>query len=96
MNHPLWHLTASNRRHTRRDQKVLVGVRSICAYVRIGAATFYRWHQAEEFPAMRTPDGRWCTSTGLIDGWIVTRWRAQQGESRQGQGCSLQDGGGDE
>lgn len=96
MTHPLWHLRAYRRQNSRDPQKILVGVRSICAYVRIGAATFYRWHQAEDFPAMRTPAGRWCTSSGLIDEWILTRWRAQQGQGRQGQGCPLQDGAGDE
>ena len=96
MKHPLWHLRAYRRQNSRDSQKILVGVRSICAYVRIGNSTFYRWHQVEDFPAMRTPDGRWCTSSGLIDGWIVTRWRAQRGPSRQGQGTHIQDGGGDE
>ena len=65
----------SQREH---EPGVLIGVRSICAYTRIGPHTFYRWCQEYGFPATLTPDGRWIISKQLIDNWIVTRWKAQR------------------
>jgi hypothetical protein len=62
----------SQREH---EPGVLIGVRSICAYTRIGPHTFYRWCQKDGFPATRTPDGRWITSKQLINNWIVARWK---------------------
>jgi predicted DNA-binding transcriptional regulator AlpA len=60
------------------SQGVLIGVRSICAYTRIGPNTFYRWCRDHGFPATLTLGGRWITSKQLIDSWIVARWKAQR------------------
>lgn len=59
----------------RRDMEaqVFVGVRSICSYMRIGPATFYTWARGYDFPATRTPDGRWMTSTAMVDDWMRER-----------------------
>ena len=65
----------SQREH---EPGVLIGVRNICAYTRIGPNTFYRWCQKHGFPATLTPDGRWITSKQLIDNWIVALWKAQR------------------
>ena len=32
-----------------------------------------RWVRKEGFPAARLPDGRWFTTMGLIEGWIMER-----------------------
>lgn len=58
--------------------EVLSGVRSICRYLHIGPATFYGWTCEHGFPATRTPEGRWLTSTALIDGWILARVEGQK------------------
>jgi hypothetical protein len=58
--------------------EVISGVRSICRYLHIGPATFYGWIRAHGFPATRTPEGRWITSTALIDGWILARVESQK------------------
>lgn len=63
----------------KREPGVLIGVRNICKYVRIGPQTFYKLHTYHDFPATRLPDCRWCTSRNLIDEWIVSRWKAQKG-----------------
>jgi|CXWL01.1.fsa_nt_gi hypothetical protein len=61
-----------------RAVEVLSGVRSICRYLHIGPATFYRWTAHHRFPATLTPEGRWLTSTTLIDGWILARVEVQE------------------
>lgn len=58
--------------------EVISGVRNICAFLRIGHATLYGWIRAHGFPATRTPEGRWLTSTALIDRWILARVEAQK------------------
>lgn len=70
----------------RRDMEaqVFLGVRSICSYLHIGPSTFYTWARGYDFPATRTPDGRWMTCTALIDQWINERLEAQRLEA-QGQ-----------
>lgn len=70
----------------RRDMaaQVFLGVRSICSYLHIGPSTFYTWARVYNFPAARTPDGRWMTSTALIDEWMGARLEAQQ-PAEQGQ-----------
>jgi excisionase family DNA binding protein len=64
-----------------RGPGVLLGVRAICAYLRVGPHTFYAWVKEHGFPATRTPSGqRWITSTKLVDDWILNRWKAQPQE----------------
>ncbi len=68
---------------TRRDKEpgVLVGVRNISKYMRIGLQTFYKLHKHHALPAMKLPDGRWSTSKNLIDYWIIARWKQQTGRT---------------
>lgn len=90
MKHRFGHAMAAYKRQKHsQGEGLLMGVRSICEYARIGPRTFYKWQQAAEFPAMRTPDGRWCTSRDLTDGWIISRWKAQQ---TKGQSVQTGDG----
>jgi hypothetical protein len=65
-------------RHCQREHEpgVLIGVRNICAYTKIGPHTLERLINQHDFPATRLPDGRWCTSKRLIDEWIIQRWKA--------------------
>ena len=65
-----------------REPGILIGVRKICAYVQIGPQTFYTLQTHHDFPAIRLPDGRWCTSRTLIDEWIVRRWKEQKAASQ--------------
>jgi hypothetical protein len=63
--------------------QVFMGVRSICEYMRIGPSTFYTWTRGYEFPATKTPDGRWMTCTALIDGWIGNRLDQQRQDANE-------------
>jgi predicted DNA-binding transcriptional regulator AlpA len=67
------------------DAAGFMGVRSICEYMGIGHSTFYLWIRRYQFPASRTPDGRWVTSAALIDEWLRGRLEIQrkQVEARQ-------------
>jgi len=71
----------------RRDMEaqVFLGVRSICSYLHIGPSTFYTWARRYDFPATRSPEGRWMTCTALIDQWINERLDSQRLEAL-GQG----------
>ncbi len=64
----------------KREPGVLIGVRTICRYMRIGPQTFYKLHTHHDFPATQLPDGRWCTSRTLIDEWIIARWKVQKAQ----------------
>jgi predicted DNA-binding transcriptional regulator AlpA len=70
-----------------REPGGLIGVRAICAYLKIGHHTFYCWVRESEFPAARSLGGRWITSKGLIDGWIIARWKARRDEERASRGA---------
>ncbi len=35
--------------------------------------TIRRWIDEEDFPAAWLPNGQWCTSTTLIDQWLLDR-----------------------
>ncbi len=39
--------------------------------------TIRRWIDEENFPAAWLPNGQWCTTTTLIDQWILDRAEAQ-------------------
>jgi hypothetical protein len=69
----------------RRDMaaQTFVGVRSICSYMHIGPSTFYTWARGYDFPATRTPDGRWMTCTALIDDWIMSRLNQERESAGQ-------------
>ncbi len=67
---------ADIRRYQREHEpRILIGVRNICAYTKIGPHTLKDLVDKYDFPATRLPDGRWCTSKKLIDDWIIQRWR---------------------
>ena len=68
------------------EAQVFVGVRSICSFMRIGPSTFYTWARGYDFPATRTPDGRWMTCTALIDSWIGDRLEQQRREAVEQEG----------
>lgn len=76
-----WHDMKRYQRN--KEPGVLVGVKSIRRYMQIGPNTFYTFQRVHGLPAMRLPDGRWCTSKNLIDDWIVARWKAQAQETAE-------------
>jgi hypothetical protein len=77
------HIAAPFRRQL--DAAVFTGRRRICAYMSIGYSTFRLWHEQYEFPATRTPDGRWITSAALVDDWLRERLQQQRQEAEVGQ-----------
>lgn len=77
----------------KREPAVLTGMRKICRYMQISPNTFYKLHTDHGLPAMRLPDGRWCTSRTLIDEWIVGRWKAQKAASGQEGGEGMESRG---
>ncbi len=68
----------SRRSRRTGQQGVLIGVRAICRYTRIGNGTFYKWTNHHDFPVARLPGGRWATTKSLIDDWFWARWKAQR------------------
>ena len=66
------------RRENKDEPGVLVGVRAITRYAPMGPQTFYKLHREHGFPAMRMPDGRWCTTKVLIDEWVRVQCKAQR------------------
>ncbi len=42
--------------------------------------TVKRWIDEEGFPAAWLPNGEWCTTTTLIDQWLLNRAKAQRGD----------------
>ncbi len=40
--------------------------------------TIRRWIDEEGFPAAWLPNGQWCTTTTLIDQWLLNRAEAQR------------------
>ncbi len=72
-NTPTWHqaVRAAHRRREGKLDTILVGAKSICAYMKISAInTLERWVMQYGFPAIKRPDGKWLTSTTAIDEWI--------------------------
>lgn len=62
---------AARRRRAMRPDEIIVGAKSICAYMRIAAInTLERWVRDYGFPAIKRPDGKWLTSRTAIDEWI--------------------------
>ncbi len=55
------------------DRCLLYGAAAICAYMGFSQSTLRSWIKHQAFPVAKMPDGRWVTSTQLIDNWIVSR-----------------------
>jgi hypothetical protein len=54
-------------------RKTLLVGPEIPRYCGVTQATLYRWIKQHAFPAGKLPNGKWCTSPGLIDAWLLTR-----------------------
>ena len=50
---------------------ILEGMPAIGKYVNRHPITVFYWIHKFGLPAMKSPKGRWMTSTTLIDGWIA-------------------------
>jgi len=59
---------------------VVVGLDSIGRLFGRTRWTIARWIREEDFPAAWLPNGQWCTTTTLIDRWLLDRAEAQRGE----------------
>lgn len=55
------------------DRTLLYGLPEIAAYIRMSVPTARRWIRQEALPVGKLPDGRWVTSTELIDRWVEAR-----------------------
>lgn len=50
---------------------VIIGLDAILTYLGIrSAVTFYQWVELYGLPAIKRPDGMWCTTMTAIDQWI--------------------------
>ncbi len=58
---------------------ILVGLDAIGAAFHRSRWTIRRWIDEESFPAAWLPNGQWCTTTTLIDQWLLNRAEAQRG-----------------
>ena len=54
---------------------VFYGLEEIATHMRCSPATVKRWAKEHGFPAMKAPNGSWSTTTGLIDSWVLARYR---------------------
>lgn len=53
------------------EDNVLRGGRAICAYLKVASLpTIERWVIGYGFPAIKTPDGVWMSTTTAIDQWV--------------------------
>lgn len=65
------------------DRTIIYGADRIAEYVSRKQLTVVRWRRKEAFPMAKAPDGRWFTSTELIDRWILARMHAQDARDRK-------------
>ncbi len=65
------------------DRTILIGAELIADYVQMKHETVKRWRRKEAFPMAKMPDGRWFTSTELIDRWILARMYAQDAREKK-------------
>ncbi len=57
----------------RNGRYALVGLDAIGGAFGRSRQTARRWINEYDFPASRFPSGAWCTTTALIDGWVLDR-----------------------
>lgn len=55
------------------DRTLLYGMPAIARYLEVSVGTVHRWKRTQGFPMGKLPGGVWCTSTELIDRWILAR-----------------------
>ena len=56
-----------------RETGIIVGLDEIGGRFGRSRWAVARWIRTQGFPAARLPDGRWFTTMGLIEGWIMER-----------------------
>ena len=57
---------------------IVTGLEDIGAIFGRSRWTIARWVKSHGFPAARLPNGEYCTTPGLIDGWIMARRNVEQ------------------
>ena len=60
------------------DQRILLGIDAIAAYLKCSNSTVRRYIERLGLPAMQRADATYMTSTGLLDQWILTVWSYQR------------------
>ena len=55
------------------DRTLLYGLPQIAAYTGYTTKTIGLWIRRHGFPAGKLPEGIWCTSTAMIDLWLMAR-----------------------
>lgn len=58
---------------TKYDRTLLYGLPAIAAYMGYSVSTIQRWIRREAFEVGKMPDGTWCTSTAMVDLWLMAR-----------------------
>ena len=56
----------------------VVGREAVAAFIGRSERTVSRWVAQHEFPAFPGPDGRLWTHPGMVDAWILARYRRQE------------------
>ena len=52
----------------------------------VHGATVRRWVDEQGFPACKLPNGEWCTTSTLIDQWILARCKSFRQERDRMEG----------
>lgn len=52
---------------------IIIGLEEIGGMFSRSRWSIARWIRKEAFPAVRLPDGRWFTTMGLIEAWLMER-----------------------
>lgn len=68
------------------DRVLIYGIPAMAKYCGIVPSTMHKWLRRHEFPAGKLPDGAWCTSTGLIDQWLLARNPLRRGPGERDKG----------
>ncbi|MET4686278.1 hypothetical protein [Sinorhizobium fredii] len=55
------------------ESYVIIGLESIGRLFGVTGRTIKNWIRKEGFPAARLPDGRWSTTLGNVDRWLLAR-----------------------
>ncbi len=58
---------------THSEAGIIVGLEAIGQRFDRSRWSVARWIRKEAFPAARLPDGRWFTTMGLIEAWLLER-----------------------
>lgn len=74
------------------QDRLLIGMREIAAYVGRSPRTIYRWMHNGGLPVAPLPSGERATSRNLIDNWLLARARVEEDRRHGSAATSRSDG----